>query len=541
MLATCTALVLAAAYWRSFYGVDLTDESFYVAVPHRFVLGGRPLIDETNLAQQGAGLLAYPLLAAYEAVAGVGGILLFARNVHFLFVCGVAVSVFLGLRPLLGTSRSILPSLLPVAFVPFNLPDLSYNNLGSGLFVAGCFLGLRSLVGGGRGASAAAGLMHGLAIFVYPSYVVPVLVFATAITLLRMGPLRRILAPYAVAVAVPVVGLAALVASAGVGNVRTIVSNTQKFSGQGGGPGKGLTLVGGLVENVLRAPVGLVAWLLLLTPLLLLPPLDASSLDASLEYVTTYGLLAVPLSLLLGTDGVQRRIFLCVWPAAFVGGFATAWTSNNGVTNFALGFAPAAVVTTVLLMEAFASRARAAGWDRGPSANLAAGGALLVLLGLQFSSVYRDGDIGALTSRVRTGAYAGLYTTPEKRRFIEGISSDLRRFSPPSCRILFYDGFPGGYLISRSRPYTNAVWLLRLHGTKVRDYRRVLLRYYAGEGALPDVVVRMSEIPGLGTAQHVDYQRDDPLDRLVRRSGRYELAARRPDYAIYRRRAARCS
>src|SRR5205823_5777098 len=95
--------------------------------------------------------------------------------------------------------------------------------------------------------------------------------------------------------------------------------------------------------------------------------------------------------------------------------------------------------------------------------------------------------------------------------------------------------------MSTSRPYTNAVYLLLVPPAKIRAYRRVLFRYYdANGGSLPDVVVRMSEILGLEGNQRVEYNRIDPLDRLVRRNNTYRLAARRPQYAIYYRRSDRC-
>src|SRR5262249_47559117 len=43
-------VVVGVTYWRSWYGVDLTDESFYVVLPYRFATGARPFVDETTVA-----------------------------------------------------------------------------------------------------------------------------------------------------------------------------------------------------------------------------------------------------------------------------------------------------------------------------------------------------------------------------------------------------------------------------------------------------------------------------------------------------------
>ena len=54
------ALVVATVIWRIHFGVDFTDESFYVAMALRFARGDRPFVDEVNLTQT-ASWLAHPL------------------------------------------------------------------------------------------------------------------------------------------------------------------------------------------------------------------------------------------------------------------------------------------------------------------------------------------------------------------------------------------------------------------------------------------------------------------------------------------------
>jgi hypothetical protein len=551
-------LVVAITYARIYFGADFTDQAYYVAIPYRFVLGARPFIDETTPSQQMAGLLAFPFIWAYHALFGVTAIILFARHLHLLFSLAVAAFVFVGLRPFTRTrSEAILASLVPVAFVPFNLPDLSYNNLASGFFVAGCFIGLRSLVMRERASVVAAGVAHGLAIFVYPTLVLPVLVYLSILVALGNRPGRRSLFFYTAGGLIPLAALVAVFAHAGLDNVRDVYSNARDFGNQGGGAAKALRVLVEAFGIGWRAPLGVLAlifviamWsrrprlavlLLWVTPVLLVPLPGAAGLYGSLYYVTLYGLLGLPLYVLRRNDPTTRRLFLAIWPAALVGGLATGWSSNGGVINFGLGFLPAAVLTTVLLM-----RAADAQWPSSEATSrrearlLLANSSLAVLLALQFTSVYRDDNINRLGSRVRSGAYAGIYTTAEKRSFIGNLTSDLRRLSPSSCRILFYDDFPAGYLLSTSHPYTNAAWLLRVPKSKTNAYRRVLLRYYTATGALPDVVVRMSRILGLESNEYLTYGSRDPLDRLVSRSSKYRLTAKRATYSVYQRRNAGC-
>src|SRR6476659_6073914 len=65
-IAVSTA-VAGLTYTRLFFGIDLTDEAFYTAVPYRFILGARPMVDETLLVQQTSGFLLYGPLWLYNS------------------------------------------------------------------------------------------------------------------------------------------------------------------------------------------------------------------------------------------------------------------------------------------------------------------------------------------------------------------------------------------------------------------------------------------------------------------------------------------
>ena len=138
------AVVVAAGltYGRLYYGVDLTDEAFYIAVPYRFVLGAAPLIDETNIVQQTPVVLLYPFVGLWHWLVGIDGLILYARHLHLLFTLVVGFAVFASLKRLLDDAiSSVVCAAAAVVFVPFGIHGLSYNTFASGFFTAGCFLG----------------------------------------------------------------------------------------------------------------------------------------------------------------------------------------------------------------------------------------------------------------------------------------------------------------------------------------------------------------------------------------------------------------
>ena len=71
------AAACALVIWRAFYGLDWTDESYYLAVTKRFFQGDRPFREEWFTTQL-IGVLLLPLYSLYHGVTGgTEGILLF--------------------------------------------------------------------------------------------------------------------------------------------------------------------------------------------------------------------------------------------------------------------------------------------------------------------------------------------------------------------------------------------------------------------------------------------------------------------------------
>jgi hypothetical protein len=553
-----TLAVVCITYWRLWYGIDLTDESFYVVLPYRFALGARPFVDETTVAQQ-AGLLALPFVWVYHLIAGVDGVVLYVRHLQFLLSLLVGGAIFVSLRGVLRSGAvALLLASTAVAFVPFDIHSLSYNTIGSGLFTAGCVLAYFLLQPGRHVAwLVVAGVCHGLAVFAYPSLVVPVVACFGLRLALAPSRWRRELVGFGVpAFLVAATAMGSVVGVAGLHNVVTGYHRSSDYLGHSGGIGK----IGDVFDHewstlhfwylVLPALVLLaVLWhvrrrlapfLLVPLPLLVLPgslydSFDSPAYTATLEYVSHYGALALPLLVLVRRRPEARRLFAAVWLPALVAGFATAYSSNNGGVNFGIGFFPATLVTTAFLLwaieDSVGASPRLLVW---PAVIVPA---LLVALG---GAVYRDSPISSLATAPSSGPWAGIRTSLNKELFLEQFRRDLKRIGP-HCRIAFFRDFPAGYLLAEQRGDTNSAWIATIAPGKTEAYQQTLIRYWQKHG-FPDVAVLVKRIPydARKVARNEHYRTNTPLYALVH-SPDYTLLSDHYNYTSYRRKGSACS
>ena len=138
--------VFALTYWRLFHGVDFTDEAWYVGVALPLRARRQAL---RRRAQRSADHRGDPALPARVDLPRD------RRAQRNRAVCpprplpprsrrrvrGVRVAA----PPRGAGGRGVRGGLAAFTFVPFNIPSVSYDSLGSGLFTAGTLLGLLAL------------------------------------------------------------------------------------------------------------------------------------------------------------------------------------------------------------------------------------------------------------------------------------------------------------------------------------------------------------------------------------------------------------
>lgn len=120
-------LILIALFCRIFFGVDFTDESQYVAQAILPLVNGSYFKNDLFI-QQLVYLFISPLIRVYVESVKFEGIYLFLRLLYLsqALLCGFLVFKFS--RVSLGSRLSFYLALTLLAFIPFSIPSISYNN-----------------------------------------------------------------------------------------------------------------------------------------------------------------------------------------------------------------------------------------------------------------------------------------------------------------------------------------------------------------------------------------------------------------------------
>jgi hypothetical protein len=509
-----TLLVLFLSWYRLRFGVDFTDEAFYIAVPYRFALGDRLFIDELSLAP--FAIFSIPFIKLHLWLQGdLDGVVLSMRQIYLCFTCGVAAVVCWSLTFFVRRKIAFLIALSFIVCPLGNIPNFSYNSLCSAFIILALFSTLAIVKTNAHFRYyLIPGLLFGFAIISYPPLILPVLFYAVVILPLDNTQRKQSIFAFLIGLALAGSLLIPALLQTGDDHLSTDLQWLSSVGAQGGGLQKVKTIVRSLFTSwpqpylvlALIILVGITYYkhpfycclLLILLPVSFMP-LRSFSPTTNMMFINHYCLLAPLIAMLTWQNKPVRQLFLIGWLPAFFMGLTTAWSSANGFRNASIGWIAGAIVTVVLItltiteLDQREKTVRRFGLRYLQS--IPALMFVIFLLQSQFRSgaVYRDDNIPLLTSRVTSGPYQGMYTTPSKNGYLQTITRDINNVVGANQTILFYDLFPAGYLLSSARPATPAIWIQPLSRSP-RTRRDLLVGYYQ-QHAMPDVVVQLLHVP----------------------------------------------
>jgi hypothetical protein len=507
-------LVLILTYNRLFYGVDFGDEAIYAAAPYRFVLGDKRFVDDTTLFQI-TSLISFPLVKFYHEIThSTDGIILFLRQAYFIFSLLISYLVYFSLKDSFGKHIALLVSLTCIVYAFANLFTFSYNTQASLLFTAGCFLGAWAISNVSLYKNYIflflAGLLHGLTSISYPPMGLPSLVFIIMLLFWAENYKFNKAFFYLIGLSLPLLFLLSLegvidyivakiqipearfsyTAGRNVGNIDKLISlfiDTWRYY-----PYKSVILifaVGMVIYHKFyknRYP-WIILFLMFIVAIPFINVVWRLNYFSSSYYLIYYSLFAPYLLIFLDNKhNAIRKLFWIIWFPALIAGVTTGWASRGGWPNIAVGIFPGVLITTLLLVTVISDTLQ----KTSHSSTIHYFSALLpvsVLASMLFYSygtIYGDGmgRMTHLTEKVEIGPYQGLYTTSKRKKLINALSQNLRRFIRKNDkRILFYDLFAAGYLFTSLRPGSMTVWEIPL-GMYPNASRDSIMAYYISYG-----------------------------------------------------------
>jgi hypothetical protein len=468
---------LLAVLHRFRLGCDLSDETFSIALPYRFVLGDKPFVDEISI-QQTAGLVLLPFVWLYvKLTRGTTGIVFFVRLVHLFFFKGLSAGTVYALarRWLKLRSVAIAVAFVPFAFVPHSIPNVGYNVLGMTLLTAGTFATAAAANEPLRRPRERllffAGMAEGFMAFAYPPMAVAPLV-ATPLVPACLGRERiRGTAAFVLGGLAAVGCLLPGLAWGGIAGVRrslgwgvhagqahdlahlklVLASFWAEVPAFAGWAVVALVLAGVLRSRAL-AIVAVLGTVLAAVSSFRDPALTPVIL-AAIRIVTYLGLLAPAFVLVARPSWAVVRGSVLVVVPAFAAGAAAAFTSTQGIAAASLGLLPAAVLAVVL-----SARALEHAKVDPVAAMLPAFALAFVLVVRAYDFVYRDDVLPRLTAEVTSGPFKGIYTTADRAQLFHELEQVTHKFDRADGRILILYENPGLYLFSKMRPSAICVW-----------------------------------------------------------------------------------
>ena len=514
--------LFALVFNRIHYGVDLSDEAYNSALPYRFALGDRPFVDEMA-PQQTSSFLLFPLIKIYTLLFGTESLILFMRYMYVLFTIFIAFLIYKTINEHLGEKIALLICLLVVFYAPFGAIFFNYNRLAFLLFSAGCFIGVLR-----RDKLFWSGVLHGLTLIAYPFFAIPCATFFL-IQLFRYRDLKN--ARYVYGAFIPLSAFLVIVAWIGFDKLVNMMWSLRSGM-HGGGIEKLIHVILGIWDRIHYKEIILLYCIIVfalsrkyqqtslaLVMVVLIPffAFKISDPSAPSWYMIIYGLFAPYLMLFINSEETfPSSIFLGIWIPSLLAGLTTGFISANASINVGIGIVPGALVTSILLV--WILRERASDFNHYVPAILLAS-LLLILLGFQYKFVYSEGSYVELSERIEYGPYRGLYTSLEKKQYLESIIQDFSKFETDQGKVLFFDFFPAGYLFTTMKPASNLVWTPtpQLFNTD----RGLLLRYYDRESNVPDVSVKINLVyTYTGKTLKLEYSEDDALLAFVRQVNR---------------------
>lgn len=526
------AVTLIISWIRLFFGVDITDEAFYVAEPYILSHGAIPIVNIWSQTPTFT-IITAPIIHFYTKITGdTEGIILFMRFAYSTFKVIIAVTVFMLMKKYIKQSIIIM-FLLPFIIFTSGIPSLSYNTMSIMLLMLSGFFTIAAFLEESRKYrrlyASLGGIVMALSVLSYPAQIITCTVVCIVILILNKKKHRSIEITGAYCISglfvSLIVTLMLCIRGGGIENLifglQTIIYDNPYF------------LLG---ENVLTNNIKSLMQifkifkkflLVFLTIISLLTiknriqrkPIDKYTirifvvLSLIISGIVFIGVICItgyksniiinlvcaimfplPIIFMIAIKEKKEIYFWMlwfIWLPSLLWLITTAIFVWNGINSryYAL-FAGA------LLSIPFSTFAlddiKISSIIEIKSKHI-----LSIFLALMFTIsfginhymyIYRDNPINELRYRINSGIYAGMYTTRERGMAIEVLESKLKELTKENETVLFMETVPMAYLMSKAVPCTPSTWDITLYSYGFND-DTLYQKYFDITDNVPDKII----------------------------------------------------
>ena len=531
-LAVFTVILLTLFLVRLTHGVGTTDEAFYCITGYRLLKGGVPFGDMWETIATTSYFMLPFLLVRSVFVSNADGIELFLRVCFFLFNFITAYCIYLYAGKTIKKSYAYILGLLFLVYAPYRIYNFSYNNLANTFVMITIAMVVLGRDSGKKRFFFFTGVAMACAILSYPThaYLCGILTLFIFISEFRK---KRFVNPFiyalgGISVAIPIVihivsntGFSTMLKNIGTAvNTDTahnvfITSFLRHFF-------YSFTF---LLEPFVRDGIPFIliyAALIVLAILkktrkyvkLIIPAylflsgvftLNSFYFDAIERMFLIHVVILIPIIVMISQDkkAMLKKVAL-EWGLAFVHYNIISFTSGGVAYQGVHALIVATVVTMKLYCETLDEE------DLGRFKSGLAYVSIIYLIGFEMMAYYgysfNENQFPKLTARVDIGVFKGIYTSPERKQYIEDLERALDKAADPGESVLvLYHNCSIYLMLGDMVTKTPSTWGCYDYTLYEVDNEQLFLDYLSIEENIPDNIIIVDEPDDFDYGDKVKY------------------------------------
>lgn len=121
-----------------------------------------------------------------------------------------------------------------------------------------------------------------------------------------------------------------------------------------------------------------------------------------------------------------------------------------------------------------------------------------VVISSEWRYIYNEYPLQELNVKVTEGVYKGIFTTSSKAEDIQVLENYIRKVTSKEDRVLFLDNIPAAYVMSEGMPWTPSTWDLTAYSCGINN-PAIYFRYFESREKIPTKII------------YVDWGRNDRI------------------------------